>query len=93
MAIQQKYEKKIYGEILNFGNAYHKITFINGSKENINIQITIYNDISKKYILNQVGYRFIPKIEDIAPNFIKQGYEYLKTLDEYKNAIDLLEED
>jgi hypothetical protein len=30
----------------------------------------------------------VPSIEDDAPNFIKQGYEYLKTLPEFVEAID-----
>jgi hypothetical protein len=35
---------------------------------------------------------FIPKITDGSLNFLKQGYEYLKTLDEFNGAIDLLDE-
>ena len=43
-------------------------------------------------LLQTKNYSFIPNIEDAAQNFIKQGYKYLKTLDEYKDATNLLDE-
>jgi len=71
--------------------AYIKIDGLNGTKELINLSIGIYTskDGNKIVSYNQA---FKPDITDAAKNFIKQGYEYLKTLDEYKDAMDLLDE-
>lgn len=91
MAIRNNYKKNIYGQTLHFDEAYHKITSLNGDKNFINIQITIYSDSSKEYALDQKGYNFIPDLLD-TKNFIEQGYEYLKTLDEYVGYVDLLDE-
>ncbi|PAD19119.1 hypothetical protein [Shouchella clausii] len=61
------------------------------------IQINVHWHKDKKAkndgtsFLKQSNYVFIPDLEDGAPNFIKQGYDYLKTLDEYKDAIDIKE--
>ena len=72
-------------------NAYIKIDNITGSKSNIIISIAIYNFKNGTVILRK-SYNFVPDISENAKNFIKQGYEYLKTLDEYKDAINLLDE-
>jgi len=67
--------------------AYHKIDTLNGSKDNIEIRVGIYkNELKEMQIATRV-YSFAPNLVDSA-NFIKQGYEYLKTLPEYANAID-----
>ena len=47
------------------------------------------NDKSSVVLTKQ--YQFIPDVTDSATNVIKQGYEYLKTLDEFKGATDVLE--
>lgn len=73
-------------------DAYYKIDNIEGGKEKLTIFVNIYIDNSKEIFLGSKSYTFIPSVEDNALNFIKQGYEYLKTLEEYKNAIDLLDE-
>lgn len=92
MALQKGYSKNIYGETLNFEAAYHKITFLSGNKEGINIQVTTYGDGDKKHVILERGYFFNPSVENGAYDFIKQGYEYLKTLEEYSDAIDILDE-
>lgn len=86
--------------ILNNGltveNAYIRIDTVNGYKGGLDISVNSY--ISQKVFatgqgyLEQKIYSFIPNVDDTASNFIKQGYEYLKTLDEYKDAMDLLDE-
>lgn len=86
--------------ILNNGlvieNAYIRIDTVSGYKGGLDISVNSY--ISQKAFINGQGYleqkfyKFIPDVEDTASNFIKQGYEYLKTLEEYKDAVDLLDE-
>lgn len=41
-----------------------------------------------KEYLEQKFYSFIPSVEEGSVSFIEQGYEYLKTLEEYQDAID-----
>lgn len=82
--------------VLNNGltveNAYIKIDTVGGYKGGLDISVNSY--ISKdgfesgKGYLEQKIYNFVPSVEDTSLNFIKQGYEYIKTLDEYKDAVD-----
>lgn len=80
---------------LQVNDAYIRIDTVSGSKDSLNISVNSYvsqdsfND-GKSY-LEQNFYTFMPSVEDNAANFIKQGYEHLKTLPEYAGAIDVLE--
>jgi hypothetical protein len=72
-------------------NCYIKIDNLNGNKENLYLEVRIYDKKGGNLIFTK-NYNFVPSIVDNSKNFIKQGYEYLKTLDEFKDAIDLLDE-
>lgn len=91
MALAKSIKKEIYGNEMNFNNAYHRIAHLTGDKNIITCTLEILDE-TKKYKLNEETFSFVPSITDDSKNFIKQGYEYLKTLDEYKDAIDLLDE-
>lgn len=77
---------------LEIKDAYIRIDTVNGFKNGIDISVNFY--VSQETFNNGQGYleqrmyNFVPSVEDTAPNFIKQGYDYLKTLDEYKDAVD-----
>lgn len=45
--------------------------------------------INEKSPVDQKYYSFPCSVEDDAPNFIKQGYEYLKSLDVFSEAADV----
>ncbi len=70
-------------------NAYIKIHEQSGNMGIISIRVVTYKDkVAReegKDFLEEKLYAFVPNLEE---NFIKQGYEYLKTLNEYNNAID-----
>jgi len=68
-------------------NVYCKINLLNGNKEKVEIQLGIYKSELKQTLISRKSYNFIPDLES-TDNFIKQGYKYLKTLQEYKNVID-----
>jgi hypothetical protein len=74
-------------------NAYHRISEVSGSKTQIRIDVLAYAS-QDKYTNGGTpidiakSYSFVPDIADNAPNFIKQGYLYLKTLPEFANAED-----
>ena len=86
MALTKQVETP-HGIILT--EAYIKIIEQSGSKVNINIRVAAFKDRdasnSNKEFAFQSVYSFIPTLED---NFIKQGYDFLKTLPEYSDAKD-----
>jgi hypothetical protein len=64
--------------------AYIKVQNVSGDKNNINATVT-FTDDSVKFNKN---YTFSASVADGASNFIKQTYEYLKTLPEFENSED-----
>jgi hypothetical protein len=64
--------------------AYIKVTQIFGDKNNINVIVTFTDD----NIQFSKSYDVLVSTEDTAPNFIKQIYDYLKTLPEFENSED-----
>lgn len=91
MALKNDYTVIVGGKDVLFSNAYHQITFDNGTKYDRFIEVTTFSTPKKDHVVQRKQYRFVPSVEDNAPNFIKQGYEYLKTLPDYVDAFDVLE--
>ena len=77
---------------LTVNNAYIRVDTVSGYKGGLDISVNAYvsqQDFTDgKGYLEQKIYSFVPSVEDTASNFIKQGYEYLKTLEEYADTID-----
>lgn len=77
---------------LQVKNAYIRIDTVAGYKGGLDISVNSYVSQnafnSGQGYLEQKFYHFVPSVADGATNFIKQGYEYLKTLEEYKDAVD-----
>lgn len=88
MALSKNYIKNVCGKEVQFENTYIQIVFDSGNKENRDIDVVIYDNSQKQNVIEQKRYHFIPNIENESVNFIKQGYEHLKTLDEYNDALD-----
>jgi hypothetical protein len=76
---------------ISIDNAYIKIIGLQGNKTDINLTVGIY-DKKDGNLLKSSCHSFTPNVSDTAKNFIQQGYEYIKTLDEYKDAVDLLDD-
>ena len=73
-------------------NAYIRIDTVSGYKGGIIISVNSYVSAEaynngKDYIEQRI-YSFVPNVADDAPNFIRQGYDYLKTLPEFEDAMD-----
>jgi hypothetical protein len=64
--------------------AYIKVQNVSGDKNNVNASVSFTDD----NIQFSKMYRFSALVNDGAPNFIKQAYEYLKTLPEFENSED-----
>lgn len=77
---------------LSVSNAYIRIDNLEGNKEFLNITTKSYVDSDSategKSELSTIRYAFTPSVADGAANFIKQGYEHLKTLDAFAGATD-----
>lgn len=92
MALQMSYES-IYG--ITLPKAYIRIDELSGGKGSLNLRVRSYVDAlkcheGKPWIAEDI-HSFSPSVEDTADNFLKQGYEHLKTLPEYADAVDVFE--
>ena len=89
MALQKNISTNV-GLTLN--DAYIKIDEQSGTKESLNLRVRNY--VSKnareqgRDWVSEAIYTFTPSVEDGSLNFIRQGYEYLKTLPEFEDAVD-----
>lgn len=79
-------------KVFLIGGTYNRIDYIEGSKDVIKFRLGVYKDSSKEKLISTDHYSFTPNTDAGSENFIKQGYEYLKTLPDFTNAIDVLEE-
>jgi hypothetical protein len=64
--------------------AYIKVQNVSGNKNSLNATV-IFTDDTIQFSKN---YSFSASVADGSPNFIKQAYEYLKTLSEFENSED-----
>ena len=76
--------QEIYEREIIIKDAYGKITCVSGDKTGIEITLTLSG--KEEQVIRR--YAFVPSVADNSENFIKQGYEYLKTLPEFANAVD-----
>lgn len=91
MALIQPHSKIIYGENMTFEQAYHKISNLTATIEQINISVQVYKDGSKEHVIDYLSFTF--ESNDYAgADLIQIGYGLLKTLDEYGGAINVFEE-
>ena len=65
-------------------SAYCKITNINTNKERGRVVIECTD---RNYTVSK-AYNVQFSVDENAPNFVKQAYEYLKTLPDWKDATD-----
>lgn len=79
--------KKTINKKFLIEDCYCRIEHLNGGKDNIEFKLYIY-DTNIENLIEIRSFRFIPSVINESDNFIKQGYEYLKTLPEFSNAID-----
>ena len=91
MALLQPYEKEVYGEILFFDTAYHKISQMAVTIEKIDITVEIYRDDNKDVLLDITSHEFLNN-DNVGIDLIQIGYELLKKVSEYKGAINVFEE-
>lgn len=69
----------------DFPEAYIFISSVSG-KDKLRLRVKTFTDSSKETELSYKEYFFTANMD--GPNFIRQGYEYLKTLPEFAGAAD-----
>lgn len=76
-----------FGRATTLTNCYVKIINVSADKSQAEMLVGIWDDAQNaRYDLKK--YEFTPSVIDGSENFIKQGYEHLKSLDEFANAED-----
>ena len=85
MALSKTVVKQAWGQDLSIPNVYIKVNQIKASKELAEATITYSVDGEVK---ETKGIVFNVDVAEGSVNFIKQAYEYLKTLPEFSGATD-----
>lgn len=74
-----------------YKNCYVKIVSLDGNKKYIN-GVALVIDQAFNEPIYDYRFMFTPSNEDNSMRWDKQAYEYLKTLSDFKDAEDILEE-
>lgn len=81
---------------LEIKDAYFNIGNLSGNQNIIQFTLNAYVDrnayLEGKASIETRTYSFIPDSSDSALNIFRQIYAYAKEIDDYKDAIDVLEE-
>jgi hypothetical protein len=85
MALSTDLTLSAFNQDVIIKNAYIKIDSIFGDKSTITLNVGIYQ-LPEKIELTRKGFSFTQDLD--GKNVIAQGYEYLKTLPEFSDAID-----
>jgi hypothetical protein len=90
MEMQVEYES---GLAVTVPAAYIRVEDYSGNKDHTTVYVNTYSsqescEEGKAPVKPTVIYSFPHVTDDGAPNIVKQGYEYIKTLPEYAGAID-----
>lgn len=74
-----------------YKDCYVKVVSLDGNKKYINgVALVIDQELNEP--VYDYRFMFTPSTNDNSVRWDKQAYEYLKTLPEFKNAVDVLEE-
>ena len=69
-------------------DCYIKVASVSGGKKQLKISLE-YKRGSNNPTFHSEQLAFVPSTDDGSANFIRQAYEYLKTLDEFSNSQDV----
>jgi len=92
MALKMKMNySSVHGVDIELDAAYIKIESVQSKKDFAYLSVFYYQSqdafIADRPEFNSEFITFVPSVSDGAENFIKQGYEHLKTLPKFENAI------
>ncbi|MGX5482490.1 hypothetical protein ACWKS0_04885 [Bacillus cereus] len=87
---------KMLNNGLSLNNVYARVDSVFGSKLGVDFSVNYYVSreafLSGKPYLQQEMYKFVPSVATESENIFKQAYVYMKTLEEFKNALDIFED-
>jgi hypothetical protein len=87
-----KISKVILPSDIEVDNSYARIQSFDGDKDGISVLLFYYKDqdsfLKGKAPFLQQHYSFVPSVAEDAANYHKQGYEYIKSLPDFFDAID-----
>jgi len=72
---------------ITIDDAYYRIDSVSGSKSKIRAVYSVRESAGSNSALWESSFEFTPNLNS-SDNFIKQAYEYLKSLPEFANATD-----
>jgi hypothetical protein len=76
----------ILAEDVSIPNAYIAVEDVFGTKESVNVKISVFTSSDRKTKIDKSEFDFAPSMD--GANFIAQAYEHIKTLPEFSNAQD-----
>lgn len=85
MALSKDLVLTAFNQDVTIKNAYIKIDSVFGDKNIMNLNVGIYQ-ASGQSELSRKGFAFTQDLNGV--NVITQGYDYLKTLPEFADAVD-----
>lgn len=91
MALSKTITLQAYGQPVDVPNTYIKVTSVSATSDSAVAYVCLFC-ADKTTVIENRQYTFSPSVADGSVNFIKQAYDYLKTLSEYAGATDVLEE-
>lgn len=87
---------KMLNNGLSLNNVYARVDSVFGSKLGVDFSVNYYVSreafLSGKPYLQQEMHKFVPSVAAGSENIFKQAYVYMKTLEEFKNALDVFED-
>lgn len=87
-----KISKVVLPSEIEVEQSYARIQSIDGDKDGMSVLLFYYKDqnsfMDGKAPFLQQHYNFVPSVSEDAPNYHKQGYEYIKSLPAFADAID-----
>jgi hypothetical protein len=87
MALRKSITRTAYGQDVTIPAAYVKIITTSGSKDSQTVVAHIFTDDTKLKFVEEFRCSFAPDMN--GANFIKQGYQHLKLLEEFSGAEDV----
>lgn len=85
MALKMTLVRNVFDQDVTVKDAYIRVASINGTKNLLHINVDIC-DKQGVNVYEQLVYTCKPSMD--AENFIAQAYKFLKTTDEFSDAID-----
>jgi hypothetical protein len=74
------------GEEVTISNSYIKVAYVYGDKNVMKADVAFFKNADDERPYDIKKYRFKP---NLSSNFIKQSYNYLKTLEEFSGSTDV----